>query len=69
MKTIRSYSMFGFSSIYIIFKEDAEFYWTRSRILEKLNSLPAGTLPHGVPLSSVPMPPRWDRSSGTPWKA
>jgi Cu(I)/Ag(I) efflux system membrane protein CusA/SilA len=45
VKTIRSYSMFGFSSIYIIFKEDAEFYWTRSRILEKLNSLPSGTLP------------------------
>ena len=31
-----------------IFKEDAEFYWTRSRILEKLNSLPSGTLPQGV---------------------
>jgi Cu(I)/Ag(I) efflux system membrane protein CusA/SilA len=48
VKTIRSYSMFGFASIYIIFKEDAEFYWTRSRILEKLNSLPSGTLPAGV---------------------
>ncbi len=48
VKTIRSYSMFGFSSIYIIFKEEAEFYWTRSRILEKLNSLPAGLLPQGV---------------------
>ena len=48
VKTIRSYSMFGFSSIYIIFEEDAEFYWSRSRILEKLNSLPTGTLPPGV---------------------
>jgi len=48
VKTIRSYSMFGFSTIYIIFKEKAEFYWTRSRILEKLNSLPSGTLPPGV---------------------
>jgi len=48
VRTIRSYSMFGFSSIYIIFKEEAEFYWTRSRILEKLNSLPSGTLPQGV---------------------
>lgn len=45
VKTIRSYSMFGFSSIYIIFKEDVEFYWSRTRVLEKLNSLPAGTLP------------------------
>ncbi len=48
VKTVRSFSMFGFSSIYIIFKEEAEFYWTRSRILEKLNSLPSGTLPEGV---------------------
>ena len=48
VKTIRSQSMFGFSSIYIIFNEKAEFYWSRSRVLEKLNSLPAGTLPEGV---------------------
>lgn len=48
VKTVRSYSMFGFSSIYVIFKEDVDFYWSRSRILEKLNSLPAGTLPGGV---------------------
>jgi len=48
VKTIRSFSMFGFSMIYIIFKEDVEFYWSRSRVLEKLNSLPAGTLPRGV---------------------
>lgn len=48
VKTIRSYSMFGFSSIYIIFKEDVEFYWSRTRVLEKLNSLPSGTLPDGV---------------------
>ncbi|GAB5404815.1 MAG: efflux RND transporter permease subunit [Aureliella sp.] len=48
VKTIRSYSMFGFSSIYIIFGEDADFYWSRTRVLEKLNSLPASTLPDGV---------------------
>ncbi len=48
VKTIRSYSFFGFSSIYVIFKEDVEFYWSRSRLLEKLNSLPPGTLPPGV---------------------
>jgi len=48
VKTIRSYSFFGFSSIYIIFKEKIDFYWSRSRVLEKLNSLPAGTLPEGV---------------------
>lgn len=48
VKTIRSTSMFGMSFIYIIFNDDVEFYWSRSRILEKLNSLPAGTLPAGV---------------------
>ena len=48
VKTIRSYSSFGFSSIYIIFDEEIDFHWSRSRILEKLSSLPAGTLPEGV---------------------
>ena len=48
VKTIRSSSIFGLSSIYVIFKEDVEFYWSRSRILEKLNSLPQGLLPQGV---------------------
>ncbi|GJM45021.1 MAG: cation transporter [Gemmatimonadota bacterium] len=48
VKTVRSYSMFGFSTIYVIFQEDVEFYWSRSRILEKLSSLPRGTLPAEV---------------------
>src|SRR6056297_1459305 len=48
VKTVRSYSMFGFSSIYVIFEEGVDFYWSRSRLLEKLNSLPEGLLPDGV---------------------
>ena len=48
VKSIRSYSVFGFSSIYVIFNDDVEFYWSRTRVLEKLNSLPRGTLPEGV---------------------
>lgn len=54
VKTIRSTSMFGMSFIYIIFDDNVEFYWSRSRILEKLNSLPAGTLPTGVQPSLGP---------------
>ena len=54
VKTIRSSSMFGFSSIYVIFEEDADFYWSRTRILEKLNSLPQGLLPNGVQPSLGP---------------
>ncbi|MHC4224090.1 MAG: efflux RND transporter permease subunit, partial [Planctomycetota bacterium] len=54
VKTVRSYSYFGFSSIYVVFEDRIaeaqgdDFYWPRSRILEKLNSLPPGTLPPGV---------------------
>ena len=48
VRSVRSTSMFGSSSIYLIFEEDADFYWSRSRILEKLNSLPQGMLPEGV---------------------
>ena len=54
VQTIRSTSMFGMSFIYIIFKDNIEFYWSRSRILEKLNSLPSGTLPAGVQPSLGP---------------
>lgn len=48
VKSIRSSSIFGFSSIFIIFSDDVEFYWSRSRILEKLNALPSDLLPERV---------------------
>ena len=48
VRTIRSSSAFGFSTIYVIFEDDIEFYWSRSRVLEKLSSLPPGTTPEGV---------------------
>ncbi|MFZ6052962.1 efflux RND transporter permease subunit [Halocola ammonii] len=54
VKSIRSSSIFGFSSIYVIFNEDADFYWSRTRILEKINSLPSGLLPDGVQPSLGP---------------
>jgi len=46
VKTIRSSSYFGFAMVYVIFREDVDFYWARSRILERLpvaqKSLPPG---------------------------
>ncbi len=49
VKSIRSYSAFGFSTIYIIFDESVDFYWSRSRVLERLSSaqkeLPDGVIP------------------------
>ena len=48
VKSVRSTTMFGFSSIFVIFEDDAGFDWTRAKIIERLNSLPSGTLPQGV---------------------
>ncbi|MEO0507462.1 MAG: efflux RND transporter permease subunit [Bacteroidota bacterium] len=48
VKSVRSSSMFGFCNVYVIFEEDIDFYWARSRITEKLNALPENTFPMGV---------------------
>ncbi|MEN6308819.1 MAG: efflux RND transporter permease subunit [Anaerohalosphaeraceae bacterium] len=48
VKTVRSTSMFGFSSIYVIFEERVPFDLARQKILERLNSLPEGMLPEGA---------------------
>src|SRR5574338_1615146 len=37
IKNIRGSSMFGMSFVYVIFEDDADVYWARSRVLEKLN--------------------------------
>lgn len=54
VETIRCSSAFGFSSIYLIFEEGMDFYWCRSRILEKLASLPPSYLPQGASPSLGP---------------
>lgn len=48
VKAVRGSSNLGFSNIYLIFEDNIDFYWARSRILERLNSLPPNTLPAGV---------------------
>jgi CzcA family heavy metal efflux pump len=47
VKYVRANSMFGMSFIYIIFEDDTDVYWARSRVLERLNAL-GSTLPEGV---------------------
>lgn len=47
VKAVRSQSMFGMSFIYVIFEDNADIYWARSRVLEKLSQV-QGTLPEGV---------------------
>lgn len=48
VRTVRSTSMFGFASIYVIFDASTAFYESRARLLEKLSSLPRDLLPEGV---------------------
>lgn len=38
VKNIRAASMFGMSFIYVIFEDDVDIYWARTRVLERLNS-------------------------------
>jgi len=47
VKAVRSQSMFGMSFIYVIFEDDADIYWARSRVLEKLSQVQS-SLPEGV---------------------
>ena len=46
-KSVRGYSFFGLSFVYIIFEDGTDIYWARSRVLEYLNVV-SGRLPKGV---------------------
>jgi Cu(I)/Ag(I) efflux system membrane protein CusA/SilA len=45
--SVRGYSFFGFSLVYVIFEDGTDMYWARSRVLEYLNFV-QGRLPAGV---------------------
>jgi Cu(I)/Ag(I) efflux system membrane protein CusA/SilA len=49
VKSLRSMSGFGFSMVFVIFKDDVDYYWARSRVLERMNvaqqRLPSGVIP------------------------
>jgi len=47
VKTIRGFSDFGFSYVYVIFEDGTDIYWARARVLEYLNKI-QGRLPEGV---------------------
>ena len=46
-KVVRGYSMFGTSFVYVIFEDDTDLYWARSRTLEALSQVQS-QLPQGV---------------------
>ncbi|WP_461481433.1 efflux RND transporter permease subunit [Porticoccus sp.] len=45
--TVRGYSFFGDSYVYVIFEDGTDLYWARSRVLEYLSQV-AGDMPAGV---------------------
>jgi Cu(I)/Ag(I) efflux system membrane protein CusA/SilA len=49
VKAIRSMSGFGFSMVFVIFKDEIDYYWARSRVLERMNvaqqRVPTGVVP------------------------
>lgn len=49
VKTIRSMSGFGFAMVFVIFKDSVDYYWARSRVIERMNvaqqRLPMGVVP------------------------
>src|SRR5258705_3623172 len=47
VKSVRGFSDFGYSYVYIIFEDGADIYWARSPVLEYLNQV-SGRLPRGV---------------------
>lgn len=47
VKAIRGFSDFGFSYVYVIFKDGTDLYWARSRVLEYLSKI-SSKLPEGV---------------------
>ncbi|RKZ65404.1 MAG: CusA/CzcA family heavy metal efflux RND transporter, partial [Gammaproteobacteria bacterium] len=55
-RVVRGYSFFGDSYVYVIFDDDTNIYWARSRVLEYLNqassSLPQGVVPRLGPDAS-----------------
>ncbi|MGH8198498.1 MAG: efflux RND transporter permease subunit [Steroidobacteraceae bacterium] len=52
-KTVRGYSFFGDSFVYVLFEDGTDLYWARSRVLEYLNQV-QGRLPRGVQPSLGP---------------
>jgi Cu(I)/Ag(I) efflux system membrane protein CusA/SilA len=53
VKNIRGSSMFGMSFVYVIFEDNTDIYWARTRVLEKLN-VAQRLLPQGVTPSLGP---------------
>ena len=53
VKTVRAISTYGYTYVYVIFKEGTNIYWARSRVLEYLSNIERN-LPHGIKIELGP---------------
>ena len=65
-KTVRGYSFFGDSFVYVIFEDGTDLYWARSRVLEYLNQV-QGRCRRARVARSVPMRPASAGSMNMRW--
>jgi len=68
VRVVRASSAFGFSMINIIFEDNVDLYWARTRVLERLNLVTA-QLPQGVIPTLGPDATGVGQISGTRWRA
>ena len=66
-KTVRGYSLFGDSFVYVLFEDGTDLYWARSRVLEYLNQVQSRLPAAGARPRSGPTRPAWAGSTSTRW--
>ncbi|GJC01020.1 hypothetical protein KAM384_23010 [Aeromonas caviae] len=64
--TVRGYSFFGDSFVYVLFDDDTDLYWARARVLEYLSQV-APNLPASARPQLGPDATGWAGSTSTPW--
>ena len=66
-KTVRGYSFFGDSFVYVLFEDGTDLYWARSRVLEYLNQVQARLPATAQDRRSAPTRPASAGSTSTRW--
>ena len=66
-KTVRGYSFFGDSFVYVLFEDGTDPYWARSRVLEYLNQVQSRLPAQAQGRRSGPMRPASAGSTSTRW--
>ena len=56
--SVRGYSFFGVSFVYVIFEDGTDLYWARSRVLEYLNGIKGKLPPSVTPTLATSLTPR-----------